>query len=60
MKKGNGTKHLTPPPPKIKGAVVTLHIEKLRCEFIDEVQISENKQAYRNGERIKRRYRWRL
>lgn len=35
-------------------------IEKLGCEFIDEVSISPNEGAYLKGERTKRRYRWYL
>jgi predicted acetyltransferase len=33
-------------------------IEKLGCEFIDEIDISLNEEAYLKGERTKRRYRW--
>jgi predicted acetyltransferase len=33
-------------------------IEKLNCLFIDEVKIHEHEEAYKNGERIRRRYVW--
>ncbi len=33
-------------------------IEKLGCEFIDEINIDKNEIGYQNGERRKKRYRW--
>jgi predicted acetyltransferase len=33
-------------------------IEKLNCQYLDEITLNENEQAYKNGERTKRRYRW--
>lgn len=33
-------------------------IEKLNCKYLGEININENEQAYKNGERTKCRYLW--
>lgn len=35
-------------------------IEKLGCTFLDEIAINPAEDAYKRGERLKRRYLWRL